>query len=116
MRSGRKIGNASRASLLRLGAAALAAALLAPIDAAAASYQVLYNFCSQSGCADRVFPSASLIIDGAGNLYGTTSEGGTGGAGVVFKLAPDGTETVRAIGANDPRAKAVEDGLGPVGG
>ena len=99
MSSGRRIGNASRTGLLPLGAAALAAALLAPItEGAAASYQVLYKFCSQSGCADGAFPRAGLIIDAAGNLYGTTLRGGSAGLaagrGVVFRLAPDGTETV----------------------
>ena len=97
MSSGRKIGNASRAGLLLLGAAALAAALLAPIaEGAAASYQVLHEFCSLSGCADGNGPAAGLIIDAEGNLYGTTYYNGLFGlgAGVVFKVAPDGTETV----------------------
>ena len=39
-----------------------------------------------------------MIADENGNLYGTTSKGGKGckshGCGTVFKLAPDGTETV----------------------
>ena len=51
------------------------------------SETVLYNF--QSGF-DGSLPAASLIFDAAGNLYGTTSEGG--GAcycGAVFKLAPN---------------------------
>jgi len=55
---------------------------------------VLYSFCPQSGCADGAGPRAGLIMDAAGNLYGTTKGGGAGGTGVVFKLAPDGTETV----------------------
>lgn len=55
---------------------------------------VLHTFCSQNQCADGAFPSGRLIRDGAGNLYGATAEGGTGGDGVVFKLAPDGTETL----------------------
>src|SRR5262249_28613665 len=59
---------------------------------------VLYSFCSQSGCSDGEIPVAGLIADAAGNLYGTTSFGGGGcaapGCGTVFKLAPDGTETV----------------------
>jgi len=55
---------------------------------------VLYNFCSQSGCTDGAEPVGGLVIDAAGTLYGTTSAGGASGGGVVFKLAPDGTETV----------------------
>jgi uncharacterized repeat protein (TIGR03803 family) len=61
---------------------------------------VLYNFCSRSNCADGADPVASLIMDSSGNFYGTTAEGGiasnscSNGCGTVFKLAPDGTETV----------------------
>jgi uncharacterized repeat protein (TIGR03803 family) len=58
---------------------------------------VLYNFCAQSGCADGVHPDAGLVMDAAGNLYGTTPAGGSKYNGVVFKLAPNGTETVLHI-------------------
>ena len=37
---------------------------------------------------DGVDPYAGLIFDAAGNLYGTTSEGGTYGGGTVFELTP----------------------------
>jgi uncharacterized repeat protein (TIGR03803 family) len=33
-------------------------------------------------------PSASLVADGAGNLYGTTQSGGAYGGGTVFELTP----------------------------
>jgi uncharacterized repeat protein (TIGR03803 family) len=39
------------------------------------------------------FPKGTLIQDAAGNLYGI-AEGGTGGAGVVYKLSLKGEETV----------------------
>ncbi|MBV8799241.1 MAG: hypothetical protein JO208_05485 [Alphaproteobacteria bacterium] len=55
------------------------------------AYAPLYSFCSQPGCTDGAFPDAGLVMDGSGNLYGTT-QGGQGGS--IFKLAPDGTETV----------------------
>jgi uncharacterized repeat protein (TIGR03803 family) len=32
-------------------------------------------------------PEGALIVDGAGNLYGTTVAGGTGGGGTVFELS-----------------------------
>lgn len=57
---------------------------------------VLYTF---KGGNDGSSPGGSLMLDGSGNLYGTTlSGGGTGcggyGCGTVFKFAPDGTEAV----------------------
>ena len=44
---------------------------------------VLYSF---TGGSDGADPAASLIRDKAGNLYGTTEEGGASGDGVVFKV------------------------------
>jgi uncharacterized repeat protein (TIGR03803 family) len=53
----------------------------------------LYAF---MGLADGGTPSYAGVIDSAGNLYGTTSQGGQGvpGSGVVYKLDPAGQETV----------------------
>jgi uncharacterized repeat protein (TIGR03803 family) len=45
---------------------------------------------NQSNVGD--YPSSGLVLDGNGNLYGTTMAGGTDGT--VFKLAADGTATV----------------------
>jgi uncharacterized repeat protein (TIGR03803 family) len=43
------------------------------------------------GVGDGAQPEDGLIFDAAGNLYGTTTEGGTGaGYGVVFEITPDG--------------------------
>jgi uncharacterized repeat protein (TIGR03803 family) len=62
---------------------------------------VLYAFCALSGCADGEAPGTGpLVRDAAGNLYGTTIQGGTshncngGNCGVVFMLDPSGRETV----------------------
>src|SRR4029077_21214231 len=49
---------------------------------------------SLKGGSDGAFPKAGLIADGHGNLYGTTSAGGSTDNGVVFKLAAYGTESV----------------------
>ncbi len=49
---------------------------------------VLYNFCSQAGCADGENPVTNLIMDTAGNLYGDTLLGGPAGYGTVFELSP----------------------------
>lgn len=63
---------------------------------------VLYNFCTQGGenCTDGAYPNGSVVFDTAGNLYGTTPQGGSsycGGCGLVFELSPTGaswTETL----------------------
>jgi uncharacterized repeat protein (TIGR03803 family) len=46
---------------------------------------ILYNF---KGGAAGSGPGAGVVMDKAGNLYGTTIYGGSGGSGVVYKLAP----------------------------
>jgi uncharacterized repeat protein (TIGR03803 family) len=71
--------------LVLAGFAGEAAAKTAP------QFQTLYTF---NGGNDGSWPAGNLVADKSGNLYGTTSTGGPNGAGTVFKLAPDGTETV----------------------
>jgi uncharacterized repeat protein (TIGR03803 family) len=43
---------------------------------------------------DAEFPSAGLVQDSAGNLYGTTEWGGASNFGTIFKLDRSGKETV----------------------
>jgi uncharacterized repeat protein (TIGR03803 family) len=74
---------------------------------------ILYNFCSQPGCADGSNPATGVVLDQSGNLYGTTLNGGASNAGVVFKLIPqsDGTwkqSTLYTFQGSDK-------GYGPVG-
>jgi uncharacterized repeat protein (TIGR03803 family) len=57
----------------------------------AGSETVLYTF---TGGTDGANPCASLIADKSGNLLGTAEYGGANGNGVIFSLAPRGTETV----------------------
>jgi uncharacterized repeat protein (TIGR03803 family) len=52
---------------------------------------VLYRF---AGPLDGQDPHAGVIRDAAGNLYGTTTNGGAHGWGAVFKLDTTGKETV----------------------
>jgi uncharacterized repeat protein (TIGR03803 family) len=46
---------------------------------------VLYSF--TNGDAGG-YPYSGVILDSAGNLYGTASNGGKGSNGLVFKLTP----------------------------
>ena len=48
---------------------------------------MLYNF---GNGTDAAYPSAGLIFDAAGNLYGTTIFGGPSRAGTIFGLTPTG--------------------------
>jgi uncharacterized repeat protein (TIGR03803 family) len=49
---------------------------------------VLHSF-SENSNDDGYGPFGGLTLDSTGNLYGTTSQGGVYGDGVVFKLTPD---------------------------
>ncbi len=67
---------------------------------------ILYNFCAEGGgeCTDGSEPTAGVIMDAAGNLYGTTYSGGTAGGvgsttyvGTVFELTRHGTKWTHTI-------------------
>lgn len=66
---------------------------------------VLHSFDGTTRGGDGAYPAGELILDDAGNLYGSTGYGGsnacgsdgccaTPGCGTVFKIAPDGTTTI----------------------
>ena len=62
---------------------------LSPVSGGGWTFQHIYEF---SGL-DGFYPEAGVILDGSGNLYGTTSHGGNSfhcgnGCGVVFELSP----------------------------
>ncbi|HEY1612936.1 MAG TPA: choice-of-anchor tandem repeat GloVer-containing protein [Rhizomicrobium sp.] len=82
-------------NLIALSLAGMAFMLCAASGHAApkkTKFTVLYSFEGNSTSGGS--PFSSMIQDKAGNFYGTTTTGGTVGVGTVFKLAPDGTETV----------------------
>lgn len=78
------------------------------------SETVLHSF---GGGTDGEYPQAALLTDKAGDLFGTTPIGGTYGAGTVFEITSNGTESVlfsftgNADGAN-PVCALVADGSG----
>jgi len=68
-------------------------------------FSVVYAF---TGGTDGSYPNSTMALDTAGNLYGTTTKGGTShcalsGCGTVFRLNPAGNETVlyRFLGKSD---------------
>lgn len=71
---------------------------------------VLYNFGTGP---DGSVPVASVAFDKSGNLYGTTSAGGTSGNGTIFELVPSGSSWTETILHNFQNA---DDGAVPYGG
>jgi uncharacterized repeat protein (TIGR03803 family) len=69
---------------------------------------VLYSF--GATLTDGLNPFAGVILDSAGNLYGTTADGGSLRNGTVFRVDPSGTETVLYSFAGYP-----SDGATPTG-
>jgi uncharacterized repeat protein (TIGR03803 family) len=72
---------------------------LSPNGSGGWNYSVLYVFCTKDvdECPDGSAPRSALIIDSAGNLYGTAAGLLNQQNGVVFELSPSGpswTETV----------------------
>jgi len=54
---------------------------------------VLYSFCAQTNRADGETPDGGVVMDTAGNLYGTAEAGGdSSGDGVIFELTPNGSQ------------------------
>jgi len=98
---------------------------LAPNPDGTWTEHVLHRFLAGTDGSNRSngdpTPSAGVILDAAGNLYGTTYFGGSGGWGTVFKLMPnpDGTWTEHLLhrftggtdGA-DPSAGVISDATG----
>jgi len=115
MRRGRSLTAVSSALALFGLLVALTASALA------ASGKIIYSF---QGGSDGAFPYSDLVADAARNLYGTTSQGGTGcngqGCGTVFELvrANDGWKHLvlySFAGASDgsfPQAGLVFDSAG----
>ena len=79
------------------------------------------EFTGTAGFAKGRFPQTALTRDGAGQLWGTTSAGGAGGHGTIFRINPTNLVFISvldftgATGANrgrNPLAPLVFDGTG----
>ncbi|MFL6688786.1 MAG: choice-of-anchor tandem repeat GloVer-containing protein [Alphaproteobacteria bacterium] len=77
--------------LLTITAALLAAALFSATAAQAWTYKVIHSFCTKPSCTNGYLPVSRLLLDSAGNLFGTASGGGKVGGGLVFELERDGS-------------------------
>jgi uncharacterized repeat protein (TIGR03803 family) len=70
---------------------------------------MLYSFNGPDG----EFPTGDMVFDNAGNLYSTTSEGGSKGLGTVFRLTPSNGGWTQTVLYNFTGGA---DGLVPVAG
>jgi uncharacterized repeat protein (TIGR03803 family) len=75
----------SLGSVLSNALTAFAALTILASAAWGAAPKIIYNF---GGDADGEYIDSDLVIDGAGNLYGTSVQGGAFGSGTVFQLSP----------------------------
>ena len=99
----------------------LLASAIVPIQAQARKFKVLHTFHGPNGA----FPITQLTRDAAGNIYGTTSEGGTGvctfgsskvSCGTAFKLDKTGKQvwlhSFHYGGGESPMAGLLRDAAG----
>jgi uncharacterized repeat protein (TIGR03803 family) len=86
------------------------------VACSAGTERVLYSL--GANATDGQQPYAGVMVDSAGNLYGTTQNGGVSGLGTVFKITAAGTERILhsfGVSATDgqlPRAGVVMDKAG----
>ena len=84
----------------------------------AGAQTVLYGFPESIG---GYGPNSGVILDGAGNLYGATPQGGPVGAGLVYRMSAAGHETVLysfkgGTDGSQPNAGVIRDSSGNVYG
>lgn len=53
----------------------------------------IVQFTGTTGAFPGTSPNSNLLLASDGNFYGTTTSGGAGGFGTVYRVAPDGTFT-----------------------
>jgi uncharacterized repeat protein (TIGR03803 family) len=74
---------------------------------------VLYNFCSEPNCSDGVLPGGGLVMDSAGNLYGSVWYG-------IFELSPSAggwtEQIIYTTTAVDPSAGLIMNASGDIFG
>src|SRR5580704_4970000 len=105
-------GDQPRRSQVKLALSILALTLLVTA-ASAQTFSVVYTFNFTDGSG----PNGGLILDSAGNFYGTTQFGGSSNRGVIFKLNSTGQETIlyTFTGSTDggiPIGRLIGDGKG----
>jgi uncharacterized repeat protein (TIGR03803 family) len=75
---------------MKLTFSVLTIAILITTSSYAGTFKVVYSFSFTDGSS----PNGDLILDAAGNFYGTTQLGGKSNRGIVFKLDANGQQTI----------------------
>ena len=84
----------------------LALTAVASSPTGAQTFSVIHSF---AGGSDGENPVNGLVLDAAGNLYGTASAGGSSNRGVAFKISTSGVKTALHV------FKGAKDGSNPQG-
>jgi uncharacterized repeat protein (TIGR03803 family) len=84
------------------------------IPTAGGTLTVLHNFSDGTVTDDGAFPTASLILDSSGNLYGPTPQGGSASQGTIFKIPAAGGPLTVLHSFGD--GTVTGDGVAPGGG
>src|SRR5215831_8551873 len=80
-------GGSKAAQCIRVGAGGCGTVFkLAPNGTGGFAWTQIYQFQGQPN--DGAVPLGALVADAAGNLYGTTANGGTHNLGTVYELSP----------------------------
>jgi uncharacterized repeat protein (TIGR03803 family) len=81
-------------SIIRILTLSAVVAVLTSAAYATVVPQIIYSF---AGDTDGEYLDSDLVIDGAGNLYGTSVQGGDFGSGTVFQLSPSGNTWTHTV-------------------
>lgn len=87
------------------------------VDPVSGTLSTVAEFTGFAGAVQGAYPMGAMVGDGAGFLWGTTSQGGANGAGTIFKInLSTGVLTTVAELENtdgaDPESELVADGRG----
>jgi uncharacterized repeat protein (TIGR03803 family) len=87
---------------------------LSPAKDGSWTEKVLHHFNSHG--RDGLYPYGDVMVDASGNVYGTTSGGGSFGSGTVFELVSANGKWVEKILHNFAYPGTARDGWAPWGG
>jgi uncharacterized repeat protein (TIGR03803 family) len=81
----------------------------------AMQFNILHTFCARPNCTDGDDLYGGLTKDAAGNLYGTTFQGGTHNLGTIYKLSKsaDGRRWIHELLYSFCRKQGCTDGRSP---